>query len=263
MRKESDRFWLRYDKVQQAEPTETITNQNGLLYAILFNAEGSGNNECFSEDLNFVHQSLTQSGVAHSRISALEGNGKTKNWFITGPATTTSLEKAVNSVRQQATSRDRLVVVVTNHGNLINNKSTVRTYDGRMNEVDFEQIMHNLPVNFALFYFAQCYSGGFAERIGYGRNIAVSSASRTGWSNGHKGISMLGTTLLAPVGNHFTHYLFKDVLKYGNTIESAFDTAVNTDTSLLRFVTVLNPNTGFETPQLRWQNADPAKLYLN
>ena len=38
MRREKGRFWTRYDKVQQAEPTEAVSNLDGSLYAVLFNA---------------------------------------------------------------------------------------------------------------------------------------------------------------------------------------------------------------------------------
>ena len=122
-----------------------------------------------------------------------------------------------------------------------------------------------LPVNFGLFYFAQCFSGGFAERMGYGRNIGMSTADREKGSFG---------SFRRGVGNYFTQFLFPRVLDGGVTIETAFDEAVYENTSLKRMngygrkqglIYPLKKDIvgfGIETPQLRWQDADPSQLYL-
>ncbi len=251
MRKEKGRIWTRYDKVQQAKPTEVVSNLDGSLYAILFNA----NEGPHSHDLKLVYHSLIDAGVSDADISVLEGDGMTQNRFVNKSATARNLNSVVDSIRQKATPNDRLLVYVTNNGNLVNGQCNVKVYDGTIWEKDFEQMMQDLPANFGLFYFAQCYSGGFAERMGYGKNIGMSNASRqeVSWGNFDKNVA-----------NIFTHHLFPRILE-GDTIEEAFDYAVRKDTSLIRRKFLIDASAvtlSTVTPQLRWQNADPSQLYL-
>lgn len=259
MRVESDRGETKFDKVQQAEPTEIVSNLDGSLYVVLFNA----NEGRHSYDLRQVYHSLIDTGVSDADISVLEGDGRTQNRFVDKPATTRGLDSVVDSIRQKASPNDKLLVYVTNHGNLVNGQCNVKTYDGTIWEKDFEQMMQDLPTNFGLFYFAQCHSGGFAERMGYGRNIGMSNADRNGESNGN-----------IQVGAYFTHFLFPNILVPGKNIETAFDEAVFEDTSRTRMNEFgriegkIYPykedeiGSALEIPQLRWQNADPSQLYL-
>lgn len=245
MKREKGRFWTRYDKVQQAEPTGSVSNLDGSLYAVLFNA----NEGRHSRDLRLVYHSLIDAGVSDVDISVLEGDGITKNRFVNRSATILNLESTVDSIRQEVTANDRLLVYVTNHGNLVNGQCKLAAYDGTIWEKDFEKMMQDLPVNFGLFYFAQCSSGGFAERMGYGRNIGMSNAARGEISYGNDGI-----------GAQFTHWLFPRILGEDVVIEKAFDKSIMRDTCW-----GIDPINFFlkETPQLRWQNADPSQLCLN
>ena len=137
MKREKGRFWTKYDKVQQAEPTEVVSNLDGSLYAILFNA----NEGAHSHDLRLVYHSLIDAGVSDADISVLEGDGRTKNRFVDKSATTRNLDSVVDSIRQKATPNDRLLVYVTNHGFLENGQCNVKSYDGTIWEKDFEQMM--------------------------------------------------------------------------------------------------------------------------
>lgn len=257
MRKEKGRFWTRYDNVQQVEPTEVVSNLDGSLYAVLFN---SGKFKADSLDIKLAYHSLIDSGANDQNIRVLEGCGRTENRFDDNSATAKNLESAIDSVRQIAQPKDRLLVFITNHGSLVNGQSNFSTYDGLIWEADFEKMIQDLSINFGLFYFAQCHSGGFAERVGYGKNIGMSNVLREETAHGLDQ-SLCG--LIAPRGAHFNHYIFPQVLRAGVTIERAFNMAVKRNTSRLRFLTQpLNCNIGTETPQLRWQNADPSQLYL-
>ena len=112
MRRKKGRFWTKYDNVQQAEPNEVISNLDGSLYAILFNA----NEGPHSRDLRLVYGSLIDAGVSDSDIFVLEADGRTQNRFVDAPATIRSLESTVNSIRRKANPSDRLFVYITNHG---------------------------------------------------------------------------------------------------------------------------------------------------
>jgi hypothetical protein len=149
---------------------------------------------------------------------------------------------------------------MTNHGSLVNGRCNIKTYDGLIWEKEFEEIMRDLPVNFGLFYFAQCHAGGFAERMGYGRNIGMSNASRN-----EKSIGLWKRD----IGVYFTYNLFPGILY--KSIETAFDRAVFLETGILKKLSTVKP-TDYDypilsrhsiiTPQLRWQNANPLKLNL-
>ena len=268
LRREKTRFWTRHEKVQQAEPTEDVSNLDGRIHAVLFNAIEDEH----SFELARVYDALIDAGASDSDISILQDDGKparirsfgTQNRFVDGPATIGGLESAVDSIRQRANSNDRLFVYVTNHGGLVKWQSIVKSYDGTISEEQFERIVQDLPVNFGLFYFTQCYSGGFAERMGYGRYIGMSVASRNKKSKANGDPS---------VGIYFTYRLLDFIAKPSVTIGSAFDLTVNTtycETCREIFEIVydvpvwrLPPMPPLpEVPQLRWQNANPSQLYL-
>ncbi|MEA3514440.1 MAG: C13 family peptidase [Nanoarchaeota archaeon] len=260
MRKEKGKFWTKYKKIQQAESTEKVQNLDGTLYAVLFNAKKGRH----SYDIQLMYNSLIYAGVSDLDISVLEGDGRTKNRFVNKSATIKNLDSVVDSIRQRANLNDRLLIYVANKGYLVNKQCNVESYDGFIYEKDFEQIMQDLPVNFGFFYFAQCHSGGFAERMGYGRNIGMSNANREEKSYGH----------VDNVGAYFSHFLFSNILNPKKTIEQAFDEAVYETTSIERINNIglkegfMYPcperikSEGLETPQLRWQNADPSRVYM-
>lgn len=241
MRREKGGFWTKYDKVQQAEPTEVVSNQNGALYAVLFNADEGP----YSDDLIITHNHLVKAGIPDSDIFCLEGDGRTNNRFVKMPATIKSLDSTIDSIRQKAKSNDKLLVFVTNHGGPYNGQSYFLTHGNvGLLEKDFEEMMQDIPVNFGLFYFSQCHSGGFAERMGCGKNIGLSSSTK------EEETGSLG-------GQLYTQSLFKRILKPGIDIETAFDQATSYRATLPYRLTGIYVN-----PQLRWQNADPSQLYL-
>lgn len=240
------------NKVRQAEPTETVENRAGSIYAVLFNAyegkafRGDKLAGAFFNDMTLVYNSLIRAGVPTSNISALEGDGQTHHRFVKHPAKLRSLDRVVDSIRQKATADDMLLVFVTNHGNLVNGRCNVNAYRGHIWEEDFQKVMTDLPVNLGVFYFAQCFSGGFAERMGYGRNIGISESGRN-----EPGIANYD-------GIPFTQNLFPRLLNPKTTISDAFDHAAQRTF----FEVNIGRHDEIPTPQLRWQNANPSRLYL-
>lgn len=247
MRKETGNLWLKYNKTQQKESTEKVTNKSGNLYSILFS---SGNDFGCLNDIGYIRFHLLKQGIPSSDILMLQYDGDSPNEGVVAPATRKGLETTLDMIRQRASSRDRLLFVVSDHGGYVNGQCCFGTHDEPLYEEDFEKIIQDLPVNFAVFYFASCYSGGFAERVGQGRNIGISNSTRKkqGYGFGEN------------VGNLFTRKLFPRLLLPNQTIEKAFDSAILRHTNLpYRIITF---NYFAETPQLRWQNADPSELYL-
>ena len=241
MRKEKGRFWTKYNKVQQAEPTEVVSNLDGSLYAVLFNADKG----VYSPDIEIAHKYLIKAGVPNSDIFCLEGQGETNKKFLTIPATIKSLDSVIDVIRQKANNNDELLVFVTNHGAIHEGQAYFLTHENiGLLEKDFESMMQDIPVNFSLFYFSQCHSGGFAERMGCGRNIGLSTSAN------QENTGSMG-------GQFYTKNLFKRLLNDDVSIETAFDKA-NSHVAILPY----RLNDVYVNPQLRWQNADPSQLYL-
>ena len=131
--------------------------------------------------------------------------------------------------------------------------------------------MQNLPVNFALFYFSQCKSGDFAKKMGDTNYIGLSSVNEkeSSWSK---------PEYFGP-GNFFTRFLIPNILDPKMSIEQAFDKTISKYNFLTRLYFGISKKEGYffptmnkserefvlspQTPQLKWQNANPSQLYLN
>ncbi|MGV8162071.1 MAG: hypothetical protein ACP5N2_01915 [Candidatus Nanoarchaeia archaeon] len=273
MRTEKGRFWTRYDKVARNASAKDVNNKIGSLYAVLFNAQAGPHHEDIAKAFN----SLKNAGVSNSNIFYMENKGNLdKNIY---PATAESLDSVISTIKQIATSNDRLLVFTTGYGFLDKGLSTLETHNGKLNEQEYQEILKDLPFNFVVSYSAQNDSRGFAERMSEGKYIGISSVK--------KGEEAIGTQK-HPIKRmvaadekieykftqavNFTHFLIPELLNPGVTIEQAFDRAVYENTSFLRVALgigqhdTLGPmhpvHYGKETPQLIWQNADPSKLYL-
>ena len=107
--------------------------------------------------------------------------------------------------------------------------------------------MGKLPdMNFGIFYFAQCFSGGFAKAMGVNNMIGISSANGNETSKG----DMFHASC-------FTYFLFNHLLKQDVCVEKAFKRAAFRDTLPWNYL-----RGGGETPQICWQNANPGNIYL-
>lgn len=249
MREEQKNFWYKYEKKQQEIKQEEIINKKGKLYSVLFNANEDSTGS--SQSIRYIYNKLLASNNKDEDIFVLEGDGKTKNRFVNQPATLKSLDSVINNIRNKSTSDDKLLVYVTNHGFLKNGLSYVRAYDSNISEKDFQSLMEDIPNNYGVFHFTQCFSGGFAQRMGYNNNIGISNASKEQWSIGLKKHPDINT-----------YFLYKNIFKPNISIENAFTKASKIETGFwLRGIYKLIGNS--TTPQLRWQNADPSKLFLN
>ena len=242
------------DKIEQEHPTQVINNLDGELYAILF----KGPFPEFYNDFGLVYDSLLNSRVPDSNIILLDSCVNRNRGY---PATLEGIEDAVNSLREKVKTNDRFFFHTITHGDYRNKQAYFCGENSKIFEKDFEKIMQDLPFNFSLFYFAQCYSGPFAERMGYGSNIGMSNAAK------RKSVSKRDFQKWSS-NDFFTKHLFPGLLKKGKTIEHGFDDASWKMHNLPYFLLGLIyppsilPNPAWQKPQLRWQNADPSKLHL-
>lgn len=258
------------EQIQQGQQIERIVEKNGRKYAVLINAT---NESRFVEDIRFAHSALQSIRFQSNDIYVLNGD-EVKEPFVDYPATKENLKRVLHELEEKITPNDKLFFYVTNDGGFIGGKaifprlingrltfwkgseSTFRLSDGYITESEFEKMMQNIHPNYIVMYFSQCYGGGFAERLGKGRVIAISNARRS----------------LAYGGEHSFDYNFFVALsgrdEKGNPIDAdldgdglvsikkVFDYSVKND----KYANPKWYHNFKETPQLRWQNTDPSKF---
>ncbi len=262
MRVKHKRFWYRYDETQQGEAVDNITEKQGTTYALLLNTGVGGDIFPFARDMGYAHQRMIDSGVPKDNIIILEGDNELHITHNALPATSKNLEDTIESLQSKVTDQDRFIFGFFGHSSLeeprawfmlpdpevyyfdhLNPKSD--TSAGKIK--DFSKMLRSIEPNYGVFYFSQCYGGAFAEGVGIGNRIGISSSNKRG-----KGWGLPQED----EGNYFTIPLFKKLFEHGVSIKDAFEYAA------AHYVDPLKLLMRRETPQLFWQNADPSKLYL-
>lgn len=122
---------------------------------------------------------------------------------------------------------------VTGHGER-ESISNISLLGPSLTELDMERYLKKIRPVIGILVFAQCYGGGFAERLGHGAYAAVSASEKDKISYGQR----------------FTNTLFES-LRY-NSLKHAFDYTLENDTVSA---------TRFHTPQL-FTELDANEIYL-
>lgn len=241
--KKSMREIRRWDMVQTKKPTKVIENIPGELHVVLINAYGG----IHSKNIDEVYTKFKKMDACPTNIQVLESKGKSPSRNnVDYPADRGFILESIERLKEKSTNKDRLFFLVTNHGHQIEKGlCTFDIYNGSIREDEFYNMVKDIPCNFGLFYFAQCHSGGFAERIGqHPKYIGMSSTSNnlSAWNNDK-------------VGSWFSHYLIEPSMRKGKTIENAFLCAADK--------IHIQGDCKDQLPQLFFHNADPGKLSLN
>ncbi len=129
---------------------------------------------------------------------------------------------------------DTFFMYVTGHGERENNVSSITLPGPNLTEINMYKCLKNLIPKVGILVFAQCYGGGFAERIGHGKYVAVSASEKDKIS----------------YGKRFTDVLFES-LRY-NSVRHAFDYTLENDVTTA---------TRFHKPQL-FTDLDADKIYI-
>lgn len=225
----ADPSFVRSEKIPSAK-IEQVNNKKGNVYALLINGKETdilkkiGGTD-FSRDVKNVHQTLENAGVNAEQIYVLDGK----------PATLENLEYVIDDLSKKITKKDVLILYVTNHGDKTGRiipvgESLMTLSDYELNETELETMLNKLHPKYSILAFTQCFSGGFAERLGNGNRIAIanSKSSRASKGGGKE-----------PLSQYFFPALFDqlpeerkliDKNRDNNiSVEEAFDYAVNKD----------------------------------
>ena len=161
-------------------------------YAILIS--GSTNYR-HKENLSLAYQVLLENGFDKGNIFILDTDGERGAFYPTDyDASRASVEDTIGFLSNYIDEKDLLFFYVTNHGGRTEaiskdgqaiEESTICLFDGDMPESELEILLSSLNYKKAVMVFDQCYSGGFAERMGYGNNIciAASDSDKSSWGN--------------------------------------------------------------------------------
>jgi len=180
----------RSQKQVNSPVTHKVKEKHGKKYAILFNA--GEEKDQFYKGLEFAFESLKRAGFSDENIYTLTGYEYEKPAkFIDFRASKKKLEEVVSELKEKTTKNDILFLFVTHHGEKTakilplgeSHFTTKERFTGLFNEKvsqsEFKKMMEGLNVNYAVLLFSQCYSGGFAEELGYNNFIAASSSRST------------------------------------------------------------------------------------
>lgn len=231
-----DLVWPNHEKLQLGFPTKPRVIANGRsLQALLI----SGEDERHSLDLRQITISLIENHVPVGNITQL-------NFFTRPERPYAQLTQAIKEVSQRIDQRDNFLFVFTGHGDILYRRhflSLSGTYN--LSAYSLMQELAAFKNYSSVAYFAQCFSGEFAYRLAENGFIGISNTARYQKSTGEAG-----------VGAYFTYYLFPNLIKPDFTVESAFDSAVQTkrppDGGSLR-----------EQPILVWSLTHPGYVTLN
>lgn len=164
----------------------------------------SGTNEArFRKNLGNVYKMLVKKGYARENVFILDWKGhNSEDYPVAGPANWQSIGKVFSEVdrrtveARQSSRKTDLFLYVTGHGirglRMLywNGKylsgyfsEMILAYNQCVDEINFAWDLNAIHFDRGIFVFAQCYGGGFAQRLS-GENritIAASAADRESW----------------------------------------------------------------------------------
>ncbi len=167
---------------KQIEYNKTHSNR----YAVFINALPEDKHVGFVNEA--YETATTKLGFSKENVFVLDdllspARPKNKQYPIYGSLTETNFKKLTKDLSQKLSSKDKLLVFVTGHGDQLysKNKSGFRNPLATLSNV-LELINVNSFVDYMssidakIFYaFTGCYEGDFAKRVGVGKNIAISA----------------------------------------------------------------------------------------
>lgn len=174
---------LRNDEGEFEPVIETPRKKHGLIVL------GDGGNEFFRRSIrntsDLVYKTLKENGYEDENLYLLEGKKGPKERFACHslPSSKKHLREVLNHLYRDVGPEDTFFMYVLTHGGTTGivlpiGQSTLLLDRGSVREKELEELLSDLHPNHSLTYFNSCYSGGFAQRLGKGRNIAISTSRK-------------------------------------------------------------------------------------
>lgn len=219
---------------QLAHATLTPERKHALL--ILGDPQGKTMRVPFHITGQLVYESLLSQGFRPQDVYMLTHQGKAPFAFdgAVAPATKQSLEEVMSHLANEVTPNDSFFLYVLSHGSKEGTffpvgKSGFDLQGVRVDEAEFERLLAPINPKYSVLYFNNCFSGGFAKRLGKDRTVAISTSrpDKVTWGGKPKELHNYASA--------FTYFFFsalKGIFPDGTpvslaspNIESAFDYA--------------------------------------
>lgn len=177
----SSELWGLKNRINQEK---AVKNYQPDKYAVLIRGDYE---ERFVADMSLAYQVLLENGFKPDHIYVLADVKKKKEAYfhpIDDIATKENLEIVKNHLSSIVDEEDLLVVCLVDHGNraMIMNPvdpgkrlmaSTFNLRGEDLNEVELELYLSKIQPKIGILLFEFCFSGGFAERLGKERYVAI------------------------------------------------------------------------------------------
>jgi hypothetical protein len=157
-------------------------NYESDKYAVLISGRTEGRH---AENLETAYNALIGQGFLLENIFILDnerGPAARFEYPVDAPATKENIKIVMENIQQTSDDKDLLFLYVTGHGGREKVRgeyvSTILLSDGEeMDEIEMDNLLEGIEeLRVGILVFDQCYGGGFVERSGDGRYVAVSAS---------------------------------------------------------------------------------------
>lgn len=173
------------------EPTVTPKKKHAL---IVLADGGKSLRERINNTSDYVYKTLKENGYQDENIHVLDGKRNPPTRFNCNslPSSKKYLNEVFNHLYQTVDPNDSFFMYVLTHGSkagliLPIGQSIINLDKGNVSERELEELMSDLKPDYSLTYFNSCFSGGFAKRLGKGKNIAISTSKSNKVTGGYGG----------------------------------------------------------------------------
>jgi hypothetical protein len=154
----------------ESEPLKNGTHDD---FAVLISGMTEERHE---ENINLAYNTLIGSGYKPENIYILDDDGRSdRNYPVDASAEKSTIKLLFDHLKKRVDNKDSLFVYVTNHGEKEDDQSSILLYGEDVYEKDFEKYLTGIEAKIGILVFDQCYSGGFAKRLGKGKYVAIAA----------------------------------------------------------------------------------------
>lgn len=170
---------------------ETPRKKHGL---IVLGDTGKHRGAYATNSSNQVYKTLIAKGFDKEDLYVLEGKKKSTERFDcnTLPSSKKHLREVLSHLYSKITPEDTFFMYVLTHGSTTGimpstGQSTFSLDKGTVREEELEELLSDLHPDHSITFFNSCHSGGFAQRLGKDRNVAISTSRKDKVTPGYVG----------------------------------------------------------------------------
>ena len=201
---------------------DTPRKKHGL---IVFGSGDAKFNEIVSDTSDLVYRALKDRSYNDDNLYILGEKEYLKEGLDCHilPSSKKQLVEVLQHLYKDVSCDDSFFMYIFNHGFktggiLPIGQSVFSLDEGIVREEELEELLSDLHPNYSITYFNNCFSGGFALRLGKGRNIAISTSKKSKVTLGR-----CRTEESPGISSLFTHFFYSS--SKDASIDEAFDFA--------------------------------------